>query len=485
MAAVALKDAPALSRDARRWLLGLVLVTACSWGRFLATGSPKVDENVPSAWAGTVLFVVLLAGWTLLVVGWRGMLSRPPTRQRALAFWGLLVAAFMVPMLSNDVFSLFAYGSLAREGHDVYSTASWLPHSVWYPWMGERWNDRVCVYGPTTLLSAMPAAFAGGNPWIALFALKTAWFIPLGLAMHLSFQRMGDRPFFHSMVWLNPLWIVEGPGQLHADLLGLAAITTGIALQSAAGRTRASTLFYGLATYCKYSFAMSGLWFWLSGTRTTKQQALRLPALAVVLLAVGVLLFAPFWRGSATVVEPIRTLASMNPGGSITEVAGIVVRFLRDGHLPRADLPVRAAVDFDRATNAGTWSVISLVLRALTVIIGARTLRDMLRQPPDERRIALGTGVIMIAVTTLASHRFQSWYLVAALPFFGLSSSDAWNKWWLLVVSVSVAVEFSNVLPATSPLFAAWVALSTFAVVATFVAFFRARFFAPLRDGAR
>lgn len=478
MAAVALKDPLRPSRDADRWLLGLILVTACSWGRFFATGSTKVDENHPSFGAGTLLFIVLLAGWTLLVVGWRGMLLRPPAQQRTLAFHGVLVAAFMLPMLSNDVFSLFAYGSLAGAGHDVYSTASWLPHGVWYRWMGDRWNDRVCVYGPTTLVSAMPAALAEGNPWIALFALKAAWFLPLALAMHLSFQRMGDRPFFHTMVWLNPLWIVEGPGQLHADFLGLVAVTTGIVLQRG-GRTRTGFFLYGLATYCKYSFAMSGLWFWLSGTRTAKERALRLPALAGVVLALGVLLFAPFWRGPATVIEPLRSLASMNPGGSITEVAGVVVRFLRDGHFPRPDMPVRAALEVDRAGNAATWRIVSLILSGVTLVIGARVVRDVLRQPADEDRIAIGTGTLMIAVTTLASHRFQSWYLVAALPFFGLSSSKAWNQWWGLAVAASVAVEFSSVLPTTALLFSVWGAVANFAVIAVFLAFFRARYFAP------
>jgi hypothetical protein len=462
-------------RDQRRWLLGLTLVTACSWGRWLATGSLKVDESYPTELAGTLLFAALLGGWALLIAGWRGLLLHPPPEPRRLAFAGLAVAALMLPMISNDVFSVLAYGSLAAHGHDVYATANALPQSVWYDWIGEHWNEKVCVYGPTTLVAIVPSALAGSNPWLALLLLRLTWFVPLAVAMELSFRRLRERPFFHAMVWLNPLWIVEGPGQLHADMLGLAAVVIGIVL-AAAGRTRGSFVAYAVAVLGKYSFAFAGPWFWLSGASTARQRWLRLPVMAAVLLGLAILFFAPFWRGPATVTEPIRALASMNPGGSITEVVGTIVQVLRGGGIPQADAPVRATLELDRATNGTTWFVVSLVMRLVTLAVGARVLHAMLRKPHDEGRIALGTGVLVVAVLTLASHRFQSWYLVAALPFFGLRCTDAWRRWWIAVVAVAVTTEFVYVLPRTALVLPAWVAVTTAATVLLFLASFRARY---------
>jgi hypothetical protein len=467
------------------WLAGLALVTACSWGRWLATGSLKVDENYPSAFLGTFLFVVLLAGYGLLVLGWRGLLEHPPARPRKLAFLGLGVAFLMLPMLSNDIFSLFAYGSLAAEGKDVYVAAGGLAQGAFYGWVGQRWSAEVCVYGPTTLVAAMPAALSGGNPWLALGILRLAWFAPLALVMELSLRSLRDRPFFHAMVWLNPLYLVEGPGQLHADLLGLLAVVLGVLLQRR-GRVVTGWACFALAVLGKYTFVFTGAWFWLFGSWTLGQRLLRIPAMAAVIAVLGAIFYAPFWRGSATLLEPIRALAGMNPGGTLVEVVGEVVHVLRGGAIPRPDMPVLDAVSLQRSTHAGIWFFVSLVMRGVALAVGVRALRPMLRtsareseqSEPSEQgdAVALGTGVIIVAVLTLASPRFQAWYLLAALPFFGLRCTEGWRRWWIAVVAVSVSMDFIHVLPRSTPLLPAWGVVTTTCLMVVFLMSFRRRY---------
>jgi hypothetical protein len=307
--------------------------------------------------------------------------------------------------------------------------------------------------------------------------------------MELSFRKLRGRPFFHAMIWLNPLFLVEGPGQLHADVLGLAAVVAGIVL-TLGGRpgrpaaTRAGWLLYALAVLGKYSFAFAGFWFWLYGARTARERLLRLPAMAGVILAAGVLFYAPFWRGPATLTEPLRALSGMNPGGSITEVAGILVDLLRGGGVPQADAPVTQSLEIERATHAATWFAVSLVLRLVTLGIGIRVLRGMLRRPHDDDRIALGTGTLVIALITLASHRFQSWYLMAALPFFGLRCTAVWRRWWVAVVALSVSTELVHVLARSSPLLPVASVLTNGGVVIVFLMSFRERFLAA-GDAAR
>jgi hypothetical protein len=474
----------ATAKNEHLWLTGLLLVAACSWGRWLSTGSVKVDESYPSAAAGTALFGLLLIGWGLLVAGWWGLLTQPPENPRRLAFTGLLVSALMLPMLSNDVFSLLAYGSEAAHGRDVYASVQGLSQSPWYPWIGQHWDATPCVYGPTTLAAVLPAclgAGSGANPWVALAILRVVWLVPLAAVMQLSFARLHDRPLFHTMLWLNPLWLVEGPGQLHADMVGVVLVVAGILVQRR-GRTRTGGLLYALAALGKHTFVLAGTWFWLSATTTWWQRALRAMTLATTIVLLGVLLYLPFWHGLPTLTEPVRALSRMNPGGSIVEVVGILVQLVRDGGAPRADMPVHEALELARATNGTTWFVTSLVLRILALGVGARVVRSMLRRPVDEGRIALGTGILIVVVVTLASHRFQSWYLMTALPFFGLACNRVWRRWWMAVVPLAVSTELIHVLPTTSPLLPVWSALSNGGVVVVFLISLRGRYF---REGAR
>jgi hypothetical protein len=470
---------PLFSRDEKRLLGGLAIVTACSWGRYLATGSLKVDQSYPARSVGYAILVVLVLGWAVAVLGWRGLLAAPPAHPRRTAFAALGIAGFMLPMLSNDVFSVLSYGSVAAAGHDVYGTVAWLPGSPFYRYVGERWSETACMYGPTTLIAALPARLAGENAWAGLAILRVAWFVPLALTMELSLRRLRDQPFFHAMVWLNPLWIVEGPGQLHADLLGLVAVTAGIVLLGA-GKLRSGFALYAAAVLGKYTFSPAGLWFWLSGdcgdARRSARLAGRLATMVAVFAVVAIALYFPFWVGPITITGPLRGLARMNPGGSITEVLGILVEYLRHGSVTPPDMSVQAALALDRASKEQTWHVVEWITRVVFLVVAARVLPAMLRKGADPKTIALGTGVLTVALLTIAGHRFQAWYLPAALPFFGLACTAVWRRWWTVIVAVAVPVDFACVLERSSAAYPAWGAVTTGAQVIVFVLWFRARY---------
>lgn len=473
----------AARRDERLWLFGLVVVTLCSWGRWLASGSLKVDQSYPSALAGALLLVALSAGYGLVVVGWAGFVQRPLENPRRLAFAGLAVTAFMLPMLSNDIFSAFAFASQAARGDDVYTTADALQRSVWSPWVGEHWNNTVCVYGPTTLITLFPVALVGAHPFLALLVLRLTWFIPLVVVMELSFRRLANRPFFHTMVWLNPLFLLEGPGQLHSDLLCVVAITAGILLHRR-GHLRTGWGAFSLAVLGKYTFAVTGAWFWLAGTRSWKERVVRAPVIAAIVLVLGAIAFAPFWHGSATLFEPPLTLSRMNPGGTLTEVAGILVHVVRGGAPPSPEMSVTEALAADRATHGATWSFVSLVLGLIVLRIAIHVFAAIIQNPKDEDVAALGTGILIVALTTLAARRFEPWYLMAALPFFGLRCTNEWKRWWIAAVVAAVAPTFMNLLPRSAALLPVWSVVTTVGAMVVFLSSFKARYLS-LDEGGR
>lgn len=447
---------PSHRRDAALWMAGIGVLVACSWVRFVATGLPKVDENDPTRLMGGFLLVTVIVGWGLMVAGWYGFLVRPVAKPRRLAFTGMALASVMLPLLSNDIFSVMAYGSLAARGTDVYTTAAHLPQSPYFSWIGTMWNDMVCVYGPVSLTATTPVALAHGSIWGGIIALHAVWLVPVIIAMELSFRWMPDKISFHTWVWLNPLWVLEGPGHLHTDMLGMLALVFGMLAQQR-GKPVTGWACWALATLGKYSFFFAGPWFWLYGARTSKERWMRLPAMAAILVGLGVTFFVPFWNGLASFTYPIHALASMNAGGTVAEVIGDLVFFAKGGKLLPPDTDVHQVLAYDHATKGWVWAIVNPMMRALAVAVCLRVFAAILRKPEDQKRLALGTGAIVVAAVTLASHRFQAWYLLAALPFFGLAITRAWQKWWVFMVAMSVTPDFLHLVPRGSlPIWAAF-----------------------------
>ncbi|MGO9766968.1 MAG: hypothetical protein ACLPM8_15115 [Myxococcaceae bacterium] len=458
-----------------RWLLGLAVLTLCSWARFLGTGSVKIDENYPTERFGTLLLLAMCAGWGLSVWGWAEILERPPQRPRRLAYAGLFVVCFMLPLLSNDLFILFNQAFLTAHGRDVYTSADSFPSGAWIAWVGERWRDNPSPYGPLTLLSAWPSVLGGTNPLLVELLLRLAWLLPLLAVMEASFRVFAHRPHFHAMLWLNPLWLVEGMGQLHPDLLGVLLVTAGILLRRRSPALGGAAAF-SLATLCKWNLAFTLPWFWLSGTHTLRQRLARPALLLAMLSCLGTLAYAPFWRGPQSVAAPFRALQSKTlvPGGSVVDGVGALSDALH-GVVSDATVPVVQLVERERARREGVWRVAQALmgLLALWALLG---LALSLRRGFDDERLALVTGAFVVALVTLASPKFQSWYLMSALPFFGLCCPAVWRRWWVLVVAASVTEEFFLALPRSALLFAPCVALSTLATLVAFLSALRSRY---------
>jgi len=480
------------SRNERAYLGGVAALTACSWGRWLATGSLKVDENLPGPGAGTALFIVLVAGWALLLWGFRGILGDafdegraatfPVAHLRRLAFAGLAIASLMLPMVSNDIYQLFQFSSLAAHGKDVFTSTAAFSGSEWRGYVGARWLGTLCHYGPVSLVGAMPSALARGNPWIALGLVRASWLVPLVAVMLLSFRVLPSSRAFHAIVWLNPLWLLEGPGQLHCDLVGFTLVTAGVVL-ALRGRTAPALFLYALAVVSKYTFVFVGPWFLLFDPGSARRRLGRALAMAAAIAVCGAALYAPFWQGTQTLTAPIADILAEKPGGTLVEVVmdlALVARGVSPAALDALGAG-GAAVD-ERALLGSGWLVVAavkLALKGVTLAVAARLLYVMLRRNRPEVT-ALGTGALIVVAATLGAPKFEPWYLLPALPFFGLSCTPAWRSWLTTAVALCVLPTFANVLPASSPLAPVWGVVSTGANVAWFLAIFRARYLGSL-----
>ena len=148
-------------------------LVAWSWFRLLVSGHPSPE-------LGALRFPLDLLGAAgfvgALVLSLRAQLrrveqaaagatgSRAPARE---ALGLVLLAGAMLPLLSGDLFSVLSYTELLlKRSVDPFTLpAPGLAASSFFPFLGARWREAPCTYGPLQLLFWSPAVrFAAGLP---------------------------------------------------------------------------------------------------------------------------------------------------------------------------------------------------------------------------------------------------------------------------------------------------------------------------------
>jgi hypothetical protein len=135
------------------WLAALAaaLCTAASFVIRVGTGTLRVAGVFPSLGISISTAALFLAALGLSLYMLIGLCLRNegPAPElasvRKAAFAACIASAPMLPMLSNDVFSVLAYGDLALRGIDPFSSGGVLSQSRFFAWVGAGWADAPCV----------------------------------------------------------------------------------------------------------------------------------------------------------------------------------------------------------------------------------------------------------------------------------------------------------------------------------------------------
>jgi hypothetical protein len=326
---------------------------------------------------GWVAMLLLYTGDVLACLGLAGMLWAHsqgwlPDPRRLLLVSGLIVAVLVciTPVGSSDVGSYAAYGRIAAQGGNPYTTTplAWgdaaYSHAV-----GGSWRSSPSVYGPiATLIQAFAARIGGPHVattmWV-LMILNGAVFIGAGWLL----LKTSDDPVRATLLWAaNPVLIQQLVSGGHLDTLvagmAICAIQAARMLRHWWGDVLAGVLI-GLACGVKVNAVLLGLGLtWALLRRRDWQRAARMTAAAVatVVLEYGyyglaglhsltgastLILFPSPWR-----VVQICADALGLPHGGVTAairllwpVATLVVAWLIYRRIP-ADQPREVAAPF-------------------------------------------------------------------------------------------------------------------------------------------
>ena len=194
---------------------------------------------------------LLYSGVILSCLGLAGMLWahsqgwRPNPRHLFMA--STAVVAIMVsltPVGSSDTGSYAAYGRIAAQGGNPYTTnpQAWGDSAYSYA-VGALWKKQPSVYGPVaTAIQRFAASIGGANVattiWI-LMILNGAAFIGVGLLL----LKTSDDPVRATLFWTaNPVLIQQLVGGGHLDTFVAAAAICSIQLARRSSSWRADAL---------------------------------------------------------------------------------------------------------------------------------------------------------------------------------------------------------------------------------------------------
>jgi hypothetical protein len=246
--------------------------------------------------------LILYASDILACLGLAGMLWahsqgwRPNPRHLLLISSAIVaVMVSLTPVGSSDTASYAAYGRIAAQGGNPYTTnpLAWLgPHSAYTQAVGTMWKAQSSVYGPfATVIQSFAASIGGPHVattvWV-LMILNGAVFIGVGYLL----LKTSDDPVRATLFWTaNPVLIQQLVSGGHLDTFVAAAAICAIQVARRAPDVLGDVVvgvLIGLACGIKIYAVLIGLGLALPLLwRREWMRTARIVAVALVTLAIG------------------------------------------------------------------------------------------------------------------------------------------------------------------------------------------------------
>lgn len=432
-------------------MAGAGALVVASWYRAYKADTLMVDGHALNGWPGNLVFIAVLSALGIFSLAfyklWKDD-TLEPEQVKVLAFVLAYVFSCMLPVLSNDIFSYMVFGDAMNKGADVYTNAQSTHFSSFYPYITGIWTSSTCAYGPVVLLLAMLSAWiAAGKIWLALAVYKI-----LILAIALLFIEVASRVSMllqtpvrnFTFIVLNPVFLLQGVGQLHADLIAITFVMCAIYfLLTLKWQLAFVMVALSVATKMNYVLMLPFFAVGLALQTTVSKIALYRNMATGTVLAVLTLVafYFPFYTSLATITTPFTFHYFQNPSKGIGEILSYGIYFapkIFSGHNSELHDTVNAS------SGPSQQVFISyVVVRICQVIALFSSAYILWRFAKGERSMQQWLRVYVRALLLFLLyylHIFNPWYLMMFLPFMWGDEEPAFMH-WLFVLTCFISVQ--------------------------------------------
>jgi alpha-1,6-mannosyltransferase len=336
----------------------------------------------------------------------------------------LTLGLLMPPVLSKDVYIYLLQGKLALQGVCTYTDGNLNNLHPWVEFVDPQWRDCPNHYGPVPMLLFSLVAYFNTISG-ALIALKIAFlaiaFATLKVIDNIANRFNIDKNRAVLAVALNPIFILQGLGQMHLDLLTGLLVALFIYGLFAKPNWLICGLSIGALGLTKTLLLPVFLGFWVIYQAWTLRnnifqlrEAILGIGLALMLFCVG---YAPIWQGTQTLTHPMSYHSDKEPVKSVAELAAYAGVFLTNP-VVAPDVPNKLVAQKILIGKKVT-PILQILALLLALVVAWRAY-----QKPDKKGLLFQMGLLTLLIFIGYSPIMHPWYFLLVLPFFALYTDN-------------------------------------------------------------
>jgi hypothetical protein len=469
-----------------RFSLACLLIVLASWTRWYFTGSLKADENYieNNTWALNLYIFSYFSGFLLLVHTYYKIIFRKDgfdmslNETRTLSLIGNVIFFFMTVIFASDIYTYLAEGELATRGIFTYTNGELVKDSKFIEYVSNWWKDCPNHYGPPLLFMFYTSVFIGKSVMASYWTFKILLLISALLLTQVIFLILKDQNTqtkhnLYALIVLAPLFLIEGIGQTHVDLV----ITLFIALFIyfyLKNRFFISLFFMAMAISCKIMYGViliplliALLYVKFINVEKNIFKFLSNSAIAISIIGIIVAItYIPVWQGWETILTPMEYHKNKTPCRSFTELSILVYKFggelisngfnipklLIDAHT-KDFLSVQKILDYQK--------MIAPILKTIGFLLALWSAIPLLRIK-DSKEVFHVFARLWIIIITIYSPIFNPWYFMPILLLLLFTDIKSWMFYAIIVISQSINGQLGN---STIPIGNLWEVLASIQVL--------------------
>lgn len=481
----------------KNFIISCLLIVLASWTRWYFTGSLKADENHIDNNALALNFYIFtyFSGFLLLVYTYYKIIFRKEgydidlKKTRTLSMIGVSIFFFMTVIFASDIYTYLAEGELATRGIFTYTNGELVKNSKFIEYVSFWWKDCPNHYGPPLLFLFYTSVFIGksvmASYWVfKILMLISALLLTQTIYLILKEQNTKTKYNLYALIVLSPLFLIEGIGQTHVDLV----ITLFIALFIyffLKNKFFYAVFFIALAISCKIMYGVIlipliiALLYvkYINAAKTIKGfLSYSIIGLSIIGIVVGIS-YIPVWQGWETITTPMEYHKNKTPCRSFTELFILVYRFggelLRNGfNIPQLLIDAQSKEFLSIQKILEYQKTIAPILKTIGFLLALWSALPLLKIK-NTKEVFHIFARLWIIIITIYSPIFNPWYFMPILLLLLFTDSRTWMIYAIIVISQSINGQIGN---STIPLDNLWMVFASIQVltlVPLFLLFFK------------